>query len=446
MSRLNRKTVFGFAIGDIGGNLYFSLMGFVFIYFMTDRMGLSGTLAGYAMLVGRVWDAITDPIISTMSDRTKNRFGRRRPYMFLGAIMMFIFMYLLFSLPVDQPSSSIFIKATLLLCLLNTAYTMVNIPYSALQPELTSDYTDKTRLAGWRMAFAIIGTYFAVTGLPLATATSWNIMALVLGSVVLISTFITVFTVKEPGVGSYAKQRGVLRSYKEAFTNREFIPALLSWSLFVMGVTIIQQAFLYYFKYNFNNEGLFSLALFGLLTLALLFLPLWVKLAQKISKGQCYMLGMGFFSLLLILSYFLTPIFGGMFGVIIIVIGGIGFSTHYVMPHSIIPDIVELDVCRTGIRREGVYYSIWNFIMKLGQGIAALIIGKTLDFVGFIPSVTNEVVVQSQRTLDGIAFLCGPIAAVILFTGVIILQKYPINREYYQNVLNNSSPSYDTEE
>lgn len=442
MLRLNRKTVFGFAVGDIGGNLYFSLMGFVFIYFMTDRMGLSGTLAGYAMLAGRVWDAITDPIISSISDRTKSRYGRRRPYMFLGAIMMFIFMYLLFSLPTDQTPSAIFTKAILLLCLLNTAYTMVNIPYSALQPELTSDYADKTRLAGWRMAFAIIGTYFAVTGLPLATATSWNIMALVLGSVVLISTFVTVFTVKEPGMGNYAEQKGILRSYKEAFTNKEFIPALLSWSLFVMGVTIIQQAFLYYFKYNFRNEGLFSMALFGLLTLALMFLPMWVKISQKLSRGRCYMIGMGSFALLLLISYFLTPVFGGMFGVIIIIIGGIGFSTHYVMPHSIIPDIVELDVIRTGIRREGVYYSIWNFIMKLGQGVAALIIGKTLDFVGFIPSIKDEYIEQSARTLDGIAFLCGPIAAVILFTGVIILKKYPITQEYYQNALN-SSPSND---
>lgn len=432
MSQLNRKTVLGFGIGDLGCNLYFSLMGFLFINYMTDRMGLSGTLAGTAMLYGNLWDAITDPIISSLSDRTRSRFGRRHPYMFIGSLLVALFLYLFFSLPTNLPEKETFIKVTVILCLLNTAYTMVIIPYSSLQPELTDDYTDKTRLSGWRMAFALVGTFIAVTGLPIATNSSWITMALIMGSIIVITTFITVFTVKEPGLGLYKKQKGVIRTYREAFTNKEFIPALLAWTLFIMGVTIIQQGYLYYFKYNIGNETLFSIALFGLLIMALITLPLWVKISHKISKAQCYIYGMGLFVIILLAIYFLSPIINGLFTVTLLILGGIGLSTHYIIPTALVPDIVELDAVRSGIRREGAYYSIWNFIMKLGKGIAALIIGITLDISGFVPAVDGVVGQQSSATQDGIALLCGPITAIIIILGMISLKWYPINREYYQ--------------
>lgn len=438
MNKLKFGTALGFSIGDTGGNLYFSLIGFIFIFYLTEQLGLSGTLAGTAMMIGKLCDAITDPIVSSISDRTTSRFGRRRPFIFWGALLLFIFMVLMFSLPQFDSDTTTFLMATLLFCLLSTAFTLVNIPYASLQPELTDDYNETTKLTSLRMSFAILGTLLAVTGRPIAESIGasnggWTIMAVIMGGIMLISSWITVFTVKEDINKTREKQKGVLISYKEAFTNREFLLALFPWALFITGVTIIQGSFLYYYKYIYNNESLFEMALFGLIIVSLLCLPLWVKVSAKINKGPSYIIGMSIFSLGLITSYFFSTIFGPIFSVIVLAISGIGFSTHYIMPNSIIPDIIELDSARSGIRREGVYYSIWNFLLKVGQAFAGLLIGLTLDFIGFIPpdSDTNQVVEQSQRTLDGIAFLCGPIPVVIIFIGILILRKYPITKEYY---------------
>ncbi|MGL1894220.1 MAG: MFS transporter [Spirochaetaceae bacterium] len=437
MPKLKFRTSLGFAVGDVGGNLYFSIIGFIFIFYLTEELGLSGTLAGTAMMIGKIWDAITDPIVSSISDRCKSKFGRRRPFIFWGALLLGGSMVLMFSIPRFESNTTTFIVATLLFCLLGTAYTLVNIPYSALQPELTNDYNEKTSLTSLRMGFAILGTILAVTARPIAEGigtdnNGWTIMAIIMGSIMLISSWITVFTVKEGDNRKLKKQRGVLQSYKEAFANKEFIYALIPWTLFVTGVTIIQGAFLYYFKYNFNDAGKFEIALFGLIFVSLICLPLWVKISKKISKGSSYMLGMGIFSLSLLISYFISPLLGSMTTVIIIAISGIGFSTHYIMPHSIIPDVIELDAVRTGIRREGVYYSIWNFVMKCGQALAGLLIGVSLDIVGFIPpSSPDQVIVQSKRTLDGIAFICGPIPVILIIIGILILKKYPINQKYY---------------
>ncbi|OQY36403.1 MAG: hypothetical protein B6229_10160 [Spirochaetaceae bacterium 4572_7] len=369
MPKLRMKTVLGFGIGDLGGNLYFSMIGFIFIFYLTEKMGLSGTLAGMAMMIGKLWDAITDPIVSTISDRSTSKFGRRRPFIFWGALLLAISMVLMFSLPKFESTLTTFIVVTALFALLSTAYTFVNIPYASMQPELTDDYDDKTRLTSFRMGFAILGTLLAVTARPIAESfglkrNGWTFMAIIMGSIMLISSWITVFTVKEKPASSYKEQKGIKESYFEAFKNREFILALIPWTLFVSGVTIIQGAFLYYFKYLFGNQGLFELTIFGLIIIALISLPLWVRISQKISKGRSYMIGMG-----------------------------------------IIPDVVELDSARTGIRREGVYYSIWNFVMKSGQAIAGLIIGVTLDLFGFIPPASNgDVVVQKLLLLLELSF------------------------------------------
>lgn len=439
MKKLKLRTIISFSIGDTGGNLYFSLIGFIFIFYLTEQLGLSGTLAGTAMMIGKIWDAITDPIISSLSDRTNSKFGRRRPYIFFGSIFLAILMVIMFSLPTFNSSTTTFLVSTTIFCLLNTAFTMVSIPYSALQPELSDDYSEKTRITGFRMSFAILGTFIAIMARPIASSIGtenggWTIMAIIMGSIMLITSWITVFSVKENNT-KLKKQKGVLLSYKEALTNREFLPALIPWALFVTGVTIIQSSFLYYFKYIFKQESMFEMALFGLIILSLISLPVWVKISSKINKSYCYMLGMGIFTLGLILIYLLAPNYGPLFAVIVVTVSGFGFSTHYIMPYSIIPDVIELDYIKTGIRREGVYYSIWNFSLKIGQGFAGLLIGKTLDIIGFIPptSGVNEFIEQSDRTLKGIAMLCGPFPIFIILIGIFVLKKYPISRTYYKD-------------
>ncbi len=110
MSKLRLKTALGFSIGDIGGNLYFSIIGFIFIFYLTEQLGLSGTLAGTAMLIGKIWDAVTDPIVSSISDRTKSKFGRRRPFIFWGALLLAVSMVLMFSMPRLGTDTNTFIK------------------------------------------------------------------------------------------------------------------------------------------------------------------------------------------------------------------------------------------------------------------------------------------------------------------------------------------------
>ena len=145
---VTRRVKLGFGIGDLGGNLFFTVIGFYLLYYLTDIVYLSAALAGTVLMIGKIWDAVTDPVTGYISDRTRSRWGRRRPYMFVGSFIAFFTMGLMFTRPVMEGQIQLFFYLTVLYCLLNTAYTLVNIPYAALLPELTDNYDQRTMLAG----------------------------------------------------------------------------------------------------------------------------------------------------------------------------------------------------------------------------------------------------------------------------------------------------------
>ena len=170
----------GYGVCDLGGNLFFTVIGFWLLNFLTDTVGLAAGLAGLTIAIGKIWDAVTDPMTGYLSDRTKSRLGRRRPWMLFGSVPLFLTMILMFTNPAlfagagwnpAEQQTFLFIWATVLFCLLCTAYTAVNIPYNSLTPELTQDYHERTSLNGYRFGFAVVGSLLgAGASLPIVMA------------------------------------------------------------------------------------------------------------------------------------------------------------------------------------------------------------------------------------------------------------------------------------
>lgn len=436
---LSARTKWGFGIGDLGGNLFFTIIGFYLLYYLTDIIQLPAALAGTVLMIGKIWDALTDPLTGYVSDRTRSRWGRRRPYMFIGSIISFLAMGLLFTDPGLESSWSVFFLMTFYFCLLNTAYTLVNIPYAALLPELTADFDERTILTGYRMSFAVIGTFVGagavmpVISLFESTQRGWSVMGSIMGGIMLASAMITIFTIKEPRHPAMEKGDGFFRTYKDILGMKVFLLALIPWSLFITGTTMVQGAVVYYFKYIFHDESLFQTALLFLLTASLLFIPIWVRISRKIGKKMCYIIGMGIMSSSILLFSLLGEQFGPTFAFALMAFAGTGLSTHYIIPHAILPDVVEYDaVTNGGLRREGAFSSLWTFLSKIGQALALALNGWILSLFAYNPLILPE-----RLTLTGIKIICGPAPAVFYITGMIILWYYPISREFYQrNVLN----------
>lgn len=428
---LTRRTKLGFGIGDLGGNLFFTIIGFYLLYYFTDVVGLHPALSGTALMIGKVWDAITDPITGYYSDRTRSRFGRRRPYIFIGAIFSLFFMILIFTPVTFQKEMNQFLYLTLLYCLLNTAYTLVNIPYAALLPELTEDYNERTILTGYRMSFAVLGTFAgAAAVMPIVNATSWPIMGAVMGAIMLVTALATVFAIREPKEHPALSEDGFLATFIEVFKEKTFLQALLPWTFFITGTSMVQGALVYYFAYLYNNEGLFQLALVGLLSFSLICIPLWVNISKRIGKRTVYTIGMIIMGVGILLFSLLGTALGPIFGIIIMSLAGIGLSTHYVMPHAILPDVVEYDAItyKKG-RREGVFSSIWTFTSKIGQALALALNGWILALFGYQGGTFLP------QTKIGIILLVGPLPVLWYIAGLLILKHYPIDQAFYEKMI-----------
>ncbi len=429
-------TKVGFGICDLGGNLFFTMMGFYLLFFMTDLVGLAAGLAGTALMLGKIWDAVTDPTVGYLSDRTRTRWGRRRPYMFVGSLLLFIMMIVMFSKPSYSGQWQLFAWAAITYCLLCTVYTLVNIPYGALTPELTRDYNERTVLNAFRMSSAVVGTLLGaglvlpIVSMPDDPVAGWQLAGAVMGAIMMVTGLITVFTVKEPRHGEAPPPQNIFKSYAQVLGMKAFLTCLIPWTLHITGITIIQGALLYYFVYLYGDEMGFQLALVALLVSAMIFIPVWTVISKRIGKKLSYNSGMLILTASVLVFFFIGHRVPMETSYLIMAVAGFGFATQYVMPYAIVPDVVEYDYAENGVRREGVFYGLWTFTSKVGQALAIALSGWTLSAFGYVPDLP-----QTELALLGIRLLCGPIPAVFFFAGIIILSFYPITRDRYEEIL-----------
>ncbi len=433
--KLPLRTKLGFGICDLGGNLFFTIIGFWLLNFVTDTVKLAAGLAGTAIALGRIWDAFVDPAVGVISDRTRSRWGRRRPFMFVGGILLFIFMAVMFYAPPFHTQGALFAWVVVVFALIGTSLSLVNIPYGALTPELTSDFNERTNLNGYRMTAAVIGTLVGAGAvLPIVGSfgnphTGWFAMGSIMGAIMLIASMITVFSIREGKAPAAPSKQRVFPSYLSALRQRPFRLALIPWGLHIIGVAVVQGTLIYYFRYVYHNPNAVTFALVILLVTVLICIPVWVKISSRIGKKLSYNIGMLIFAAAIVLFFFVGPSLGIVSAYVTMFVAGIGLSTNYVMPWSIIPDVVEYDYAETGQRREGVYYGLWTLVSKIGTALGAAIIGWLLSGLGYVADAA-----QSPGTLLGIRLLTGPIPALFFVAGVVVLSFYPINQAFYEEI------------
>jgi GPH family glycoside/pentoside/hexuronide:cation symporter len=198
----------------------------------------------------------------------------------------------------------------------------------------------------------------------------------------------------------------------------------------ITAVTVVSGIMIYYFKYLFDNEGMTTVGLLILLVTAMLFIPLSVLVSKRIGKKTVYVIGMLIIAAACVVIFFLGHILGLVFVFVMMFVAGIGLSTTYPMPWSMIPDTVEYGYLQTGERREGGYYGMWTLISKIGQALAIGVSGWILEWSGYVPEVA-----QTATARFGIRLLLGPVTAAIFVAAVVVLLFYPLNEKRYNELL-----------
>ena len=434
--RLTVGTKLGYGVCDLGGNLYFTVIAFWLLNYFTDTVGISAGLTGIIIMIGKIWDAVTDPLVGFLSDRTRSRWGRRRPYLLFGSVPLFIAMVVMFTNPNISHRVWEFIWGVGVFCLLSTVYTVVNIPYSSLTPELTKDFHEKTSLNGYRFGFAVLGTLLgAGAALPIVNAfptksAGFTAMGAIFGVAMMVTALITFFSVREPERRTQEIQTGFLESYRHVITNKPFRKILFTYAMHIVGVTVVSGILVYFYKYIIGNEGQTTIALLFLLVSAMIFIPVSVVVSKRIGKKLTYGIGMAIVAVVAVVTAFTGDLLGSTYTFVLMVIGGVGLSTTYAIPWSIMPDTIEWEYARSGKRNEGAYYGLWTFVSKIGQALAIAVTGFILDLSRYVPEVAQE-----PSAVLGIRIIFGPVTAAAFVVAILILSRYPIDEKVYGEML-----------
>lgn len=423
-----RKKI-GFGIADMGGNLFFTAMGFWALTYLTDTVHLSPILAGTAIMIAKIWDAVTDPMVGYLSDRTVSRWDRRRPYLLFGAVPFGFSFWFFFTNPQIENQVLLFLWALAALCMVNTAVTIVNIPYSALTPELTNNYNEQTSINAYRFICAGIGTTLgALIVMPIVQTFStksagFSAAGAVIGVFIIVSTLITFFSVKEPpavpSAAIYSDKKTFLSAYKNVFSNTAYLMLLAAFVSHITALNFLQSMIVYYLKYIYAAEA-FSSSITGLLLVsALLCIPLAAKIATRYGKKCTYQLGLALIGCCTLMCFFIGHRIG-LYGLaVLFACAGIGVGFAFAIPWAMLPDAITAYTVKTGMQNEGCYYGVWTFMSKLGQAISIGVSGMVLSIFGYTAECT-----QQPQTIFAIKLLSGPLPAIICGIGCIFIYYY----------------------
>ena len=438
IEKLSLKTRVGYGIGDIAICLYWSGVGLYLLYFYTDVVGISPSLAGLIYGIGMFWDAITDPFMGYVAERTRTRWGVYRPYLLFGNIPLALSFVLLFWVPPFE-GTILFFFLLFANILHRTCFTLVSVPFSSLTPRITSDSQERTNLTGFRMMGAQTGTnLMALVAFPIIfwvggedESMGFVVLALVAGLSALLIHTITFLTVKEP-----SNDHGIERvggSLKEAA--RAIGKNMPFWLVFsatlIVGITTIffGNNLIYYTKYALNLHEHQSTILFTSGIVAFLSIPFWWFISNKIGKKFTWLLSSTLTLLAFIIFYFYQI---NSLNELLFLVAFIGFGSGAggILFWSMLPDTIEYGEVLTGVRSESSLYGFMTFAQKGSIAFAIIILGIVLDIIGF---QANEVQVES--TLTNMKLIMTLIPSLGIASSLVIIYFYPIDVTMHKNLL-----------
>lgn len=445
-SRLPHRVKIGYGAAEFGTIAVEFFLRLYLLIFYTDVVGLRADLAGLAVGLAIAWDAITDPLMGSISDRTQSRFGKRRPYILIGGIALAISTFVLFSPPNFSSQAGKFTFLLLSYIFLNTCWTVICVPHMALGGELTFDRDERTELFGWKFLFFNLGGLFgsAVPGLLLASvekqkdialkASAYSTSSYIIGAAAIATAIITVIATR--GLDRSAKEKGepfsvktYFLSWKTVMQNKLFATLVSAYVVATIGLSINGATALYYYKYRLGLSELQVQYVIVVFLLTISFsIPLWIWLARKYGKKWPGFWGVFILGSIITLAYPFLPFQQISPPIMVAVVAGV-FTGTVALLDALVADVVDYDELETGEHREGLYFGFWKMASKIARAISVAIAGYALQAIGFVP---NQV--QTPDVSWKLGLLFGPGVGLFFIFGAILFSKMPYSNEDHQRV------------
>ena len=434
---------FSWGIGTLGPVTLLYVVNFALLFFMTNLLGIGAAMAGVLIFGARIFDLAFDLGVGALSDRTVTRWGRRRPWMFAGGLLSAAGCVMLFNVPasvagIGRNASSVapLVWVGLALMVYFAGYSMFNVPYLAMPAEMTASSQERTRLMSVRVAFVALS---GLVGIALANwlvaffggnISAYGATALIMAAISLAAMMYSVVgtasahaTRRTPAV---ADLRGAIRS---VLSNRPFVVLIFAKLMLLLSLSAITTT-MYYVVVQIMQRTPGVLSLYGIANnLGIVAaLPFWAWLGRRFSKQMVFAIAI-LAGVPLSLSWLLaSPAEPIWFFCARALLTGVAAGGSLVMGQSLLPDTMEYDFRRTGLRREGVFAAIYSFVEKASFAAGPLIVGALLSLFGYVSSKAGAPpVLQSKEALTGIYIGVAAVPAVAALVAAASLHFYNID-------------------
>lgn len=441
-----KRNKVAFATGTLGRDMVYSLVSMYLIVFITEVIGVTDQVLltiTTIMIFIRVFDAFNDPIMGAIVDNTRSKYGKYKPWIFVGVLLSGLFTLILFFDTSLQGTAFVW-YFTVFYLLWGISWTMNDIAYWSMMPSLTYDQKQREEVGALARIFANLGLFFVVaTVIPLTNLLGelvgsrrggFFVYALILVSIMLLFQMATVVFVKEPKVigGDHFEKTSLKDLLRALFKNDQLLVTAIAMALFMIGYMTTTSFGVYYFKYVYLNEEMYSIFALVLGVSQITALLLFPKFSKKYPRKTLYGGAIVVIVVGYVLFFFSPPnmAFIGVAGVLLFV----GQAFIQLLMLVFLADTIEYGHYKLGKRNESVSFAIQPFINKMGAAIATGIVGYTLVLSGINSLGPGELVTEEGLLILKSAMMLLPLVLIVV-SFVLYQKKYIIDEKTYEDIL-----------
>lgn len=447
-SKISKGEILIFASGDIFGGGAQLIISFYYLIFLTDIIKLRPALAGAIILLSKIWDAVSDPLMGLITDNTKTRWGRRKPYFFIGFFGIIVSFFLLWY-PISNDSQLIkFFYMLFAYILYSTVSTLVMVPYAAMSSEISKDYEERNTINGTRLIFSQISSLIcAVVPIEIVKLFSdekagYIAMALSFGFFFAIPFLLIFLFTKERVQGEVQDNKFDVTFFIKPFKIRSFRYLIMIYLFAFLAMDIVSTVFAYYMNYYLKRPEELNYVLGAMLITQVIMVPVVVKIANRIGKARTVMVSIIIWAVGILFMSQLQPQWPQWLIYANAVVMGMGIVGCVVMPWIMYPDVTDVGELALGTRNAGSFSGIMTFIRKFSSAIGIFIVSYILDLAGYIKpqeittgGVTREILMEQPDTvITAIKIIVLIFPFILLFFTFRIAMKYPLNRNIQEKL------------
>ncbi|HWU12950.1 MAG TPA: glycoside-pentoside-hexuronide (GPH):cation symporter [Caulobacter sp.] len=426
----------GWALGQLPIASHIGVASFYLLYFLTDVHHIPPAWAGVALLLPRLFNMFFDPVMGSLSDRTRTRFGRRRPYLLGGSLVWGLAFTLLFGLPVlGDPRTGIVLLFGAFM-LVTIGQTLYHVPYSAMLAEMTRNSRDRISLASWKESVSRIGILIAATTTPIlvawfaSEALGYRVAGLVFGAVIIFGGLVAFkTTAKAP---SREDSVHVAVSYRAQFQamldNRPFCLLVIAYVCIMAADELFSSSLVFYAVNVLGQSAAFVGKVYPISSIAAICtIPAWNGAAVRLGKKTALLIAIAGMAATWLCLLAIPPSHAWIMYPLMAISGAFNAGL-LLLPNAMVPDTVEYDAHHSGHRREGAIYGAWIFCQQSAMAAGGFMLSISLGFIGY----NGAVAVQPASVHHGLAAIISIAPAVLLAIAALLVRAYPLNEERVQ--------------